>query len=158
LLRTISLTTVLFGVWLLMSGHYTPFLLGLGGLSTILVVAIALRMNVLDHEGHPIHLGSRILGYWVWLIIQIVWANVDVARRVLSPSLPISPQMLKVRATQRTELGRVIYANSITLTPGTVSVELEGNEILVHALTAEAAAELREGAMSRMVTSLEGKS
>lgn len=154
--HAISLSAVLFGVWLLLSGHYTPFLLGLGGISTILVVAIALRMDVVDHEGHPVHLGLRILGYWLWLIVQIIWANVDVARRVLSPSLRISPRMLRVRAMQRTELGRVIYANSITLTPGTVSVELEGTEILVHALSAEAADDLRGGAMSRMVTSMEG--
>jgi multicomponent Na+:H+ antiporter subunit E len=141
---------------LLLSGHYTPLLLGLGGVSTLLVVAISLRMDVVDHEGHPLHLGLRILWYWPWLMVQVLRANVDVARRVLSPSLPISPRMFKVRATQRTDLGRVIYANSITLTPGTVSVELEGSVILVHALTAEAAEDLREGTMNRLVVGVEG--
>jgi multicomponent Na+:H+ antiporter subunit E len=156
LIHAISLSAVLFGVWLLLSGHYTPLLLGLGGVSTLLVVAISLRMDVVDHEGHPLHLGLRILWYWPWLIVQVLRANVDVARRVLSPSLPISPRMFKVRATQRTDLGRVIYANSITLTPGTVSVELEGSVILVHALTAEAAEDLREGTMNRLVVGVEG--
>jgi multicomponent Na+:H+ antiporter subunit E len=89
-------------------------------------------------------------------MVQVLRANVDVARRVLSPSLPISPRMFKVRATQRTDLGRVIYANSITLTPGTVSVELEDSVILVHALTAEAAEDLREGTMNRLVVGVEG--
>jgi multicomponent Na+:H+ antiporter subunit E len=131
-------------------------LLGLGGVSTVLVVAISLRMDVVDHEGHPLHLGLRILWYWPWLMVQVLRANVDVARRVLSPSLPISPRMFKVRATQRTDLGRVIYANSITLTPGTVSVELEDSVILVHALTAEAAEDLREGTMNRLVVGVEG--
>ena len=154
--HAMSLASVLFGVWLLLSGHYTPLMLGLGGISTILVVAIAVRMDVVDREGHPVHLGFRILGYWLWLIVQILRANIDVARRVLSPSLRISPRMFKVRATQRSELGRVIFANSITLTPGTVSIELEGTEILVHALSAEAAEELRQGAMNRIVTGLEG--
>jgi len=156
LIHATSLSAVLFGVWLLLSGHYTPLLLGLGGVSTVLVVAISLRMDVVDHEGHPLHLGLRILWYWPWLMVQVLRANVDVARRVLSPSLPISPRMFKVRATQRTDLGRVIYANSITLTPGTVSVELEGSVILVHALTAEAAEDLREGTMNRLVVGVEG--
>jgi multicomponent Na+:H+ antiporter subunit E len=156
LIHATSLSAVLFGVWLLLSGHYTPLLLGLGGVSTLLVVAISLRMDVVDHEGHPLHLGLRILWYWPWLMVQVLRANVDVARRVLSPSLPISPRMFKVRATQRTDLGRVIYANSITLTPGTVSVELEGSVILVHALTAEAAEDLREGTMNRLVVGVEG--
>ena len=157
MIHATSLSAVLFGVWLLLSGHYTPLLLGLGGVSTLLVVAISLRMDVVDHEGHPLHLGLRILWYWPWLMVQVLRANVDVARRVLSPSLPISPRMFKVRATQRTDLGRVIYANSITLTPGTVSVELEGSVILVHALTAEAAEDLREGTMNRLVVGVEGR-
>ena len=156
MIHATSLSAVLFGVWLLLSGHYTPLLLGLGGVSTVLVVAISLRMDVVDHEGHPLHLGLRILWYWPWLMVQVLRANVDVARRVLSPSLPISPRMFKVRATQRTDLGRVIYANSITLTPGTVSVELEDSVILVHALTAEAAEDLREGTMNRLVVGVEG--
>lgn len=156
MIHATSLSAVLFGVWLLLSGHYTPLLLGLGGVSALLVVAISLRMDVVDHEGHPLHLGLRILWYWPWLMVQVLRANVDVARRVLSPSLPISPRMFKVRATQRTDLGRVIYANSITLTPGTVSVELEGSVILVHALTAEAAEDLREGTMNRLVVGVEG--
>ena len=156
MIHAISLSAVLFGVWLLLSGHYTPFLLGLGGVSTLLAVAISLRMDVVDREGHPLHLGLRIIGYVPWLIFQVLHANVDVARRVLGPSLPISPRMFRVRATQRTDLGRVIYANSITLTPGTVSVKLEGSEILVHALTAEAAADLREGTMNRLVVGVEG--
>ena len=154
--HAISLAAVLYGVWLLLSGHYTPFLLGLGGISTGLAVAIALRMDVVDREGHPMHLGLRILWYWFWLLVQVMRANVDVARRVLGPSLPISPRMFRVRATQRTDLGRVIYVNSITLTPGTVSVELEGSEILVHALTTEAANDLREGTMNRLVVAVEG--
>ena len=155
--HAISLGAVLFGVWLLLSGHFSPFLLVLGAFSAALAVAIALRMDVVDHEGHPIHLGVRVLTYWPWLILQILRANLDVARRILSPSLPISPALFKVRATQRSALGRVIYANSITLTPGTLSVEVEGSEILVHALSAEAATELREGAMGRLVTELEGE-
>ncbi|NIQ97675.1 MAG: Na+/H+ antiporter subunit E, partial [Desulfuromonadales bacterium] len=103
-----------------LSGYFTPLLLGFGVVSCALVVAIALRMDVLDHEGHPIHLSTRFVGYWVWLIVEIVKANIDVAKRIWSPSLPISPAMFLLNAGQTGELGQVIYANSITLTPGTV--------------------------------------
>lgn len=154
--QAISLGAVLFGLWLLLSGHYTPLLLGFGVASCALVVLISARMDVVDREGHPIHLGPRALTYWPWLFVEIVKANIDVAKRIVDPKLPISPTMLRVKASQKTEVGRVIYANSITLTPGTVSVELEGDMIEVHALTVEGAEALLEGEMDRRVTAMEG--
>lgn len=156
MVRAISLGAVLFGLWLMLSGHYTPLLLGFGVASCVLVVLISARMDVVDREGHPIHLGLRALTYWPWLLVEIVKANIDVAKRIVDPKLPISPTMVRVRASQKTEVGRVIYANSITLTPGTVSVELEDDMIEVHALTAEGAAALEEGEMDRRVTAMEG--
>lgn len=154
--QAISLGAVLFGLWLLLSGHYTPLLLGFGVASCALVVLISARMDVVDREGHPIHLGPRALTYWPWLLVEIVKANIDVAKRIVDPKLPISPTMLRVKASQKTEVGRVIYANSITLTPGTVSVELEGDMIEVHSLTVEGAEALLEGEMDRRVTTMEG--
>jgi multicomponent Na+:H+ antiporter subunit E len=154
--HAISLGAVLFGLWLLLSGHYTPLLLGFGVASCVLVVLISARMDVVDREGHPIHLGPRALTYWPWLLVEIVKANIDVAKRIVDPKLPISPTMLRVKASQKTEVGRVIYANSITLTPGTVSVDLEGDMIEVHSLTAEGAEALLEGEMDRRVTAMEG--
>jgi multicomponent Na+:H+ antiporter subunit E len=131
-------------------------LLGLGALSALLVVTIALRMDVLDREGHPIHLRPKALLYWPWLGWEIVKSNVDVARRILSPTLPISPTVIRLKASQKSELGKVIYANSITLTPGTVSIDIDGDKIEVHALTREAAQALRTGDMDRRVTRFEG--
>ncbi len=159
-MRAISLGLFLFITWILLSGHYTPLLIGLGVASSVLVVAIALRMDVVDHEGHPVHLTFRFAGYWTWLLIEIVKANIDVARRIWSPSLPISPTIVRLRASQPTELGQVIYANSITLTPGTVTVRLDDGEVLVHAIAAEMASDLAGGEMDRRVTRLEagGKS
>ncbi len=154
LLHSISLGLVLFGVWLLLSGIFEPLLLGLGVLSCVIVVLIAHRMDVIDREGVPIHLGWRILSYWVWLAVEIVKANLDVARRILDPKLPIHPLLVRVKASQASELGQVIYANSITLTPGTVSMQLEGGEILVHALAREMAEDLEGGEMDRRVTAV----
>lgn len=157
MLHAISLAAVLFGLWLLLSGHFTTLLLSLGGVSAILVVVIAARMDVVDHEGHPIRLGLRALTYWPWLALQIVVSNIDVARRILSPSRPIQPEVFTLRAHQRTDLGQVIFANSITLTPGTVTVECENGELIIHALTREAADELRKGRMNRLVAAFEGQ-
>ena len=154
LLHSISLGLVLFGVWLLLSGIFEPLLLGLGVLSCVIVVLIANRMDLIDHEGHPIHLGWRILTYWVWLTGEIVKASLDVARRILDPKLPIHPLLVRVKASQASELGQVIYANSITLTPGTVSMRVAGGEILVHAIARAVAEDLERGEMDRRVTAV----
>ncbi len=158
LARTVSLAFVLYGFWLLLSGHFDdPLLLGLGAVSCLLVIAIAHRMDVIDHESHPIHLGWRTLVYFPWLAWEIVKANIAVARIILDPKLPISPVLFRLRGSQKTELCGVIYANSITLTPGTVTVDMVGDLLEVHALTREAAADLANGEMDRRVTLVEGK-
>lgn len=151
----ISLGAVLFAAWLLLSGHFDPLLIGLGIGSCLLVLFISLRMDVIDHEGHPMHLTFRGLGYWPWLLVEIIKSNIDVAGRIIRPSMPISPEIFSVKADQPSELGQVIYANSITLTPGTISIDLANGEILVHALTHEGADAVIEGEMGRRVTRLE---
>jgi len=156
-IRSLSLGATLFGLWLLLSGHFEPLLLILGLASVALVVWIAHRMDVIDHEGHPIGLTPRILLYWPWLIWEIVKANIDVMRRILDPALPISPTVVRVPASQKTELGTVIYANSITLTPGTVTIDLEGNDLIVHAFSEDGAIALESGEMDRRVTAVEGQ-
>lgn len=158
LIHSFSLGTVLFIVWLLLSGHYTPFLLLLGVASCALVVLVTVRMEVADREGHPLHLTWRALVYWPWLVMEIVKANIDVARRILSPKPAITPTLVRVRASQSSDLGQVIYANSITLTPGTVSIDVANGEILVHALSREGAESLIEGDMDRRVTRMMGES
>ncbi len=156
--HAISLGMFLYVLWLLLSGHFEPLLLGLGALSCLIVVIIALRMDVIDHESHPIHLTARLPLYWVWLLWEIVKANITVAKLVWHPALPICPTVVRVRASQQTELGQVIYANSITLTPGTVSLNLEDDHIDVHAITTGLAADLQAGDMDRRVTQIEGGS
>ncbi|MGD8430744.1 MAG: Na+/H+ antiporter subunit E, partial [Ectothiorhodospiraceae bacterium] len=121
--RTVSLIITLAVLWLLLSGHFEPLLLFFGLVSVLLVTWLAARMALADYEGHPVHLFWRAAVYWVWLLKEIVVANIDVVRCVLSPRLPISPTVFDVRSTQKTDLGRVMFANSITLTPGTVTLE-----------------------------------
>lgn len=153
--RAAYLGLFLVGLWILLSGRYVALLLALGFVSSALVVAIALRMYIVDRETHPIHLHPTIVLYWIWLAWEITKANIDVARRILDPRLPISPNLLRVKATQKSDLGRVSYANSITLTPGTVCVDVQGDTIQVHALTKEAAEALSKGEMDRRVTKIE---
>lgn len=157
MLRAISLGLVLAATWLLLSGHYEALIIGFGVISCVAVVLVARGMGVLDREGHPMHLTVRAPVYWIWLSWEIVKANIDVARRILHPRLPISPTVVTVPSTQGTQLGQVIYANSITLTPGTVTLQVDKDSIEVHALTADAARELQDGAMDRRVTAMESR-
>lgn len=157
-MQAVSLGLVLFLTWVLLSGHYTPFLLTLGVASTALSVFVALRMDVVDKEGHPVHLTRGLVGYWGWLLVEIVKASIDVTKRVWSPALPVSPAVYHLRATQPSELGQVIYANSITLTPGTVTMHLNDGDLLVHAIAEEVGDDLAGGEMDRRVSALEGRS
>ena len=143
-------------MWILLSGHYTPLLLTFGAISCLVVWFFSHKMDLVDHEDHPLHLQPlKLVAYWGWLCAEVVKSNFDVALRIIKPSLPIRPRVFTVRTSQRTELGQVIYANSITLTPGTVSIDLRGHEIEVHALAEEPANSLLTGDMDRRVTAVE---
>ena len=138
--------------WLLLSGHSEPLLLGLGLGSVMLTIILMKRMNVIDHESYPLHLSSQLPAFFVYIIREIVNANIDVIKRIMTSSgKSISPQLVELPLPQKTNLGRVIYANAITLTPGTVSVELTKDKVIVHALTKEAADELSSGKMAKAI-------
>lgn len=155
MVHAVSLGLILFGSWLLMSGVYIPFILMLGVFSCAVVVVIAMRMDVVDHEAVPLHITFRAVIYWPWLLWEIVKANVDVTKRVLGLA-PISPTMVRIKATQKTDLGLVTFANSITLTPGTISIDVEQDgHILVHAISREGAEGVADGEMDRRVTEME---
>ena len=154
--RILALFGALSCLWLLLSGMFAPLLIALGTLSSILVVYLAVRMEVIDQESFLTRINAlKFARYLVWLAGEIVLSNLDVSKRILKGRSSISPTVIRVRSTQRTLLGQVIYANSITLTPGTVSINVWENEIRVHALTREAAESLRTGEMDRRVSELE---
>jgi multicomponent Na+:H+ antiporter subunit E len=142
-------------VWLLLSGHYDALILTFGAISCAFVTMLALRLKIIDGESQPLHMGWRLPMYWVWLLIEIIKANVDVAKRIIDPRLPIDPHLFETPMTQKSDLGRVIFANSITLTPGTVSVDIGNDTILVHALTKEGEEALATGEMDAKVSELE---
>jgi multicomponent Na+:H+ antiporter subunit E len=152
----VSLFLVLLAVWVLMSGQCTILHLGSGVVCSLLVTYVATRKKIIDEEGHPIHLlAVTALTYWPWLLYQIFLANLDVAYRIWHPRLPISPRLTRIPYRTRSDLGTVIYANSITLTPGTVTVDVGKRQLLVHSLTAKGERELRDGEMHERVRRLE---
>ena len=104
-------------------------------LHVVAFLYLAMRMDVVDHEGLPLHLGGRLWLYLPWLMKEIFVANVKVASLILDPKLPISPIMTHFKANQETDLGRAIYANSITLTPGTITTGVDEQDFEIHALT-----------------------
>jgi multicomponent Na+:H+ antiporter subunit E len=152
--RLLATLTVL---WLLLSGLFKTQLLVLGALSVALVVWLSAYMRVLQHRGEPIYFRFlHILAYWGWLLKQIFLSNVDVTRRVLSPNMNIKPTLRRVAATPETEIGRVIFANSITLTPGTTAINFSiDGEIVVHALHEDSLDELEEGEMAAHIRDVE---
>ena len=155
LLRALSLGVTLYALWLLLSGHYVPLLLTLGAGSVVAIILIARRMNMVNGENQPVNLRLQSIPYFGWLIWEIIKANIDVALAIIRPGMPINPAILMVTGSQKSELGRVIYANSITLTPGTVTIELAQDKLCIHALTVTAAEGLATGDMDRRVTAIE---
>ena len=154
-MHVLALSTSLCVFWLINSGHYTPLLLSFMVISVLFVTYLCKRMDLVDGESQPLDLTFTFPIYLLWLIKEVVVANISVAICVWKGSSTINPRILKVTADQKTDLGKVIYANSITLTPGTVSIDLEGEVITVHALNDDSAADLLSGEMNRRVCKVE---
>ena len=145
---------LLLGFWLALSGHYAALMIALGGASAALVTALSARMGVIGAGQHRVRFYLRLPIYAAWLLWRIVAANCDVARRILHPKLPISPCFVDVETVAGGDLLRVIQANSITLTPGTISADFGDGVIRVHALSADAAQKLRRGEIAAKVSRL----
>jgi multicomponent Na+:H+ antiporter subunit E len=156
LLERLSIVASLFAFWLLLSGYFTVFLVLAGAGSALAVGWLAARMEIADREGHPVHFGGAVVTYWPWLVKEIALSGWTVTRIILHPRLPISPTLARFKPSQTSSVGLVTHANSITLTPGTITIEAGRDEFLVHALTREGAGSLEGSEMDRRVTALEG--
>lgn len=153
----LSLVAGLVILWLLLSGHYAPLTLTLGAASCVFTVVLCRRLGLVNAESVPIQLLPRLPGYMAWLGLQIVHSNLDVAARLLRGRRAISPRTVVIDTRIHDPLGQAILANSITLTPGTVTVGLEDDEAIVHALTDEGATDIEAGTMAARVARLEGR-
>ena len=147
--RVIAAALMFAATWLLWSGHYTPLLLFFGAASTVAVLLLGKRIGLFEVESYMFHLAPRLPGYWLWLLKEVVKSNLEVAKIVLHPRLPIGPTVISVDASRLPAISQVLLANSITLTPGTISIDVDRGIIEVHCLTQETARGLKGGEMLR---------
>ena len=152
--RKMILLFVLMAVWLLWSGLFEPTLLVLGLVSCVITFLLVQRMGYLEDRLFSLRYGPRLFGYWAWLVREVIRSSLEVSRIVLDPRLPISPRVLKIKSTSKHPVDQVILANSITLTPGTLALNLHKGVIRVHTLTEAGARELMSGEMDRRVAQL----
>lgn len=152
--RKLILLLALSAAWLLWSGLFKPLLLGLGVVSIAITFLIVRRMGYFDNELFALRFSLRLFGYWAWLGKEIIRSSLDVARIVLDPRLPISPRVVELKATAQHPVDQVILGNSITLTPGTLALDLHKGVIKVHTLTEAGARDLVSGEMDRRVAEL----
>ena len=156
--RIFILVLALAAVWLLLSGYFDkPLLLSFGVASVALATWLALRAKVVDGGGVPSGLFPGVLGYWIWLGGEIGKANIEVMRQALAVEPKLSPKLFVVPNPPRSDVGKATFGNSITLTPGTVTIDLREDEILVHALTEDFADIAAIKDMGERVARIEGR-
>ncbi|MCP5361438.1 MAG: Na+/H+ antiporter subunit E [Hyphomicrobiales bacterium] len=147
----------LYAVWMVCSGFIEPFFLGLGAVSCIVCLGVARRMGVIPLGRMPFYTRLWMIPYTVRLGWEMLKATASVAQTVWRVDIqPLNPVLGWVPMQQPNDLGRATYANSITLTPGTVSVTVEPDWVQVHALDSEGLISLKEGAMEGRVRKIAG--
>ncbi|MBV34464.1 MAG: cation transporter [Rickettsiales bacterium] len=151
----VSLIVVLSLIWLGNSGFFNGLLLSLGVVSVIFVVFMSHRLGIIDEESQPLHVSRRIVVYWLWLLKTLVKSNITVIKRIWKGPSSINPVVARIPISQKTEMGQAIYANSITLTPGTTTLDVEDDTMIVYALSDNAIRYLMTGDMDRRVSRLE---
>tara|TARA_B100000575_G_C23055566_1_gene607687 strand:- start:88 stop:528 length:441 start_codon:yes stop_codon:yes gene_type:complete len=142
----------------LLSGKNMVLLLSLGALISILIVIYQYKLKILDDESLPIAILPRAIIYWIWLYKEILLSSLFVSKLILRFPMNISPKYFKLKSNQKTTMGFNIYANSITMTPGTISVLTNNNDkvIQIHAISEETKSALLNGVMDQKIKKLMG--
>jgi len=154
-MKSLVLFFILFSLWLLMSGHYSVLIVSLGIISCAFCVYVAKRGKLIDDEGLPTFFIPRLLNYLMWLFKEILKSNVITAKVIINGK--VEPEIFTVKSSQVTDVAKVTYANSITLTPGTVTTKIQKDVFEVHALNSDFGKDVRTNEMDKKVTWLEGK-
>lgn len=142
--------------WLLLSGFIQPLLLSFGAISVALVLLVLHRMDRVDNEQTSPATNFKLLRYSLWLVKEIALSSIHVTKLIWGRTENVSPALAKIPTNDVSAHQQVLYANSITLTPGTLSVDLDEKEITVHALQASSIDELKEGGMESKILSIWG--
>lgn len=148
------LISVLYVFWLLLSGHFSLLFFSLGAVSVLLVAWLQHRMDQVDKEPALLKITFRLLRYGCWLSWNVVLSNIDVVRRIWNPKLPIDPVWERLDIHVNSAREKTLYANSITLTPGTLTTDIKDDHFLIHTLTPEGMADLRKGEMEKQIKRL----
>ena len=141
-------------VWLLLSGHYSALILSFGAVSLLIVIWFMWRMDRVDESLGVLPMRPRMLYYLLWLMWQVVLSNIDLVRRIWDPALPIRPTWQRLDIKVTSSLAKTLYANSITLTPGTLTTDVREDHFMVHSLSPDGIDELRKGEMERKIQRL----
>ncbi len=152
--KPLFMAVLLIVAWLLWSGFLKPLLVGLGIFSTGLTLWVVKRMGYFDNELFAFRYGARLLPFWAWLGGEMLRSSIEVARIVISPTMRIDPQVVEVPIKDFGLVDQALLGNSITLTPGTLTLDVHDDRLLVHVLTKAGSDELLGGEMSRRVAAL----
>ncbi|MDO8871368.1 MAG: Na+/H+ antiporter subunit E [Methanoregula sp.] len=135
---------ILFAFWILLSGYLDAFHLIAGAVCSAIVTFLSYDLMITKHKRGGVFKLLRFTFYCGWLFIEILRAAFDVAYRVLHPHMPIDPQIVTFETPLSDDITRTVLANSITLTPGTITIDVDGGTYTVHALTSAAARDLMD--------------
>jgi multicomponent Na+:H+ antiporter subunit E len=139
----ITLTAILFLLWVLLTGSVALQELISGLVVAAAIALISNKLNLLDHIKLTRTAPLSLLRYLYFFFIALVKANFDLARRILSPSLPINPAVVEVKTRLKSDLAKLLLANSITLTPGTLTIDVQKQRLLVHWVDASSGTDLQ---------------
>ncbi len=157
-MRPFVLFAALFAFYVALSGQiHNGFLMVAGLVASAATAGLAVRLGICDGEGFPYERFFAALLYLPWLFKEIVTSNIAVAQLVWSKELDIRPSVRNHAHKFHSGFGLVSFANSITLTPGTVSIEAEDQRVVVHALDRPFQDDLESGTMLDRVVRLEGE-
>ncbi|MEY3018615.1 MAG: hypothetical protein RL336_1750 [Pseudomonadota bacterium] len=152
LVARLFITALLLSVsWLLWSGMYKPLLLALGVVSVALTMLLAYRMHFFKVRVYALRFSVGIVRYWAWLFFEVIKSSLQVTREILRPTLNLKPQVIHIPRASRSDFQTMMLGNSITLTPGTITLDVDEDTILVHALTQAGADDVLAGSMARRV-------
>ncbi len=153
----IAIFLILFGTWMVFSGLFDAFHLTLGAISCLVVTLISSSFFFEDREagvGQRLQQILRIPGYLLWLLYQIALSNLHILKLALTPGdlKGLDPSLVRVKTKLKTDFGKYALANSITLTPGTITIELDEDELLIHSISEHTKSGVEDDSMEQKIS------